>query len=525
MERIIKKLGMAAAMLLPFLSASAYDFEVDGIYYNVISHTESTCSVTNGGVKKSKGDLTIPSKVSYKNKTLSVMYIEAEAFKNCNGLTAITIPNCITEIRSSTFKNCTRLASITIPNSVTAIAEQAFYGCSNLTSITIPNSITELCSGVFFGCTSLTSITIPNSVTVIGTSAFSGCTGLTSITIPNSVKTINSYAFSGCTSLTSITIPNSVEYLSGFYCCSGLTSISIPKSVKTIGRYAFSKCTGITSITIPNSVKAIGHCAFLECTGLTSITIPNSVTKIDSWAFYRCTSLYSVELPASLEEISTDDNACFKGCENIKKLVILGDEDDSFFTFSGWLTYSDYLAVLLPFSELNLEELYLGRMVRYKNLPETPKYSMKLPYFKDTLKKITFGKKIEDIIGETNRSYNLYNNISSIPTTAEIYCENPTPPSGAEYFTDQQYISNVVYVPWEALEAYKQAEGWKNFWDIRPYDPASGIKDVSADDVRADVYKIYNLSGMLVKETADKTEAYDLPAGIYIINGRKVAIR
>ena len=150
---------------------------------------------------------------------------------------------------------------------------------------------------------------------------------------------------------------------------------------------------------------------------------------------------------------------------------------------------------------------------------------MKLPYFKDTLKKINFGKKIEDIIGETNRSYNLYNNISSIPTTAEIYCENPTPPSGAEYFTDQQYISNVVYVPWEALEAYKQAEGWKNFWDIRPYDPASGIKDVSADDVRADVYKIYNLSGMLVKETADKTEAYDLPAGIYIINGRKVAIR
>ena len=38
MERIIKKLGMAAAMLLPFLSASAYDFEVDGIYYLSLIH-------------------------------------------------------------------------------------------------------------------------------------------------------------------------------------------------------------------------------------------------------------------------------------------------------------------------------------------------------------------------------------------------------------------------------------------------------------------------------------------------------
>ena len=83
----------------------------------------------------------------------------------------------------------------------------------------------------------------------------------------------------------------------------------------------------------------------------------------------------------------------------------------------------------------------------------------------------------------------------------------------------------MVYVPWEALEAYKQAEGWKNFWDIRPYDPASGIKDVSADDVRADVYKIYNLSGMLVKETADKRKPTTSLPESTSSTAEKVAIR
>jgi len=190
----------------------------------------------------------------------------------------------------------------------------------------------------------------------------------------------------------------------------------------------------------------------------------------------------------------------------------LGDENVSKLTFKGTYNFNDK-ENLIPFSNLKLEELYLGRVIWCsEGFYTDPSLS--------ELKKITFGKYLNEI-----GSGDVYDGLKSIPTTAEIYCENPTPPSGADKFTNQQYISNVVYVPKEALEAYKQVEGWKNFWDIRAYDPASGIKDVSVDDVRADVFKVYNLAGMLVKETVDKTEAYDLPTGIYIINGRKVAIR
>jgi len=185
-------------------------------------------------------------------------------------------------------------------------------------------------------------------------------------------------------------------------------------------------------------------------------------------------------------------------------LIILGDENASKLFLAA--DKGDFY----PFSKLELEELYLGREVvdshhGYLSL--------------STLKKITFGKYLK-VVGT-----GVYYNINKIPTTAEIYCENITPPYISNKFTTQQYISNVVYVPQEALEAYKQADGWKNFWDIRAYNPESGVEDVSIENVSAEVFRVYNLAGILVKETADKADICNLPSGIYIINGRKVAIR
>ena len=179
----------------------------------------------------------------------------------------------VTSIGSSAFRDCTGLTSVTIPNSVTSIGTNAFQNCSGLASITIPDSVISIGNFAFAYCTSLTSITIPNSVTSIGSYAFAGCSSLTSITIPDSVTSIGSGAFAYCTSLTSITIPNSVT---------------------SIGNYAFEGCTGLTSITIPNSVTSIGEGAFYDCTSLTSVTIPNSVTSIGSSPFSGCVNLVSI---------------------------------------------------------------------------------------------------------------------------------------------------------------------------------------------------------------------------------------
>ena len=172
----------------------------------------------------------------------------------------------VTSIGESAFKDCTGLTSVTIPNSVTSIGNYAFHSCSGLTSITIPNSVTSLSDGAFYGCSELTSITIPDSVTSIGSLAFSGCSGLTSVTIPNSVTSIDDGAFQGC---------------------SGLTSVSIGSGVTSIGQSTFRGCSGLTSITIGSGVTSIGSMAFENCSNLDTVyMMPPTPPSLGTNAFY-----------------------------------------------------------------------------------------------------------------------------------------------------------------------------------------------------------------------------------------------
>ena len=330
----------------------AEDFEVDGIYYNILYG--SKVAVTYQGddfysySNEYSGSVTIPETVTYSGTTYSVTSIGDGAFWDCESLTSITIPNSVTSIGNYAFYYCSGLTSVTIPNSVTSIGDYAFSGCSGLTSLTIPNSVTSIGECAFYEC-SLTSIVveegntmydsrencnaiietatntlitgcqntiIPNSVTSIGDYAFRYCYGLTSVTIPNSVTSIGDYAFHYCYGLTSVTIPNSVTSIGecAFYECKRLISITIPNSVTSIGGCAFYFCDNLTSITIPNSVTSIGDYAFHHCSSLTSVTIGNSVTSIGDYTFRYCSGLTSITIPNSVTSIGDE---AFRGCSSL----------------------------------------------------------------------------------------------------------------------------------------------------------------------------------------------------------------
>ena len=104
------------------VSASAYDVEVDGLYYN-LNVTKKTAEVTYKEQYEASysGRVEIPSSIVIKEVEYKIERIGDYAFYDCSGLT-----------------------SITIPNSVTSISGYAFYGCSGLTSVTIPNSVTTV---------------------------------------------------------------------------------------------------------------------------------------------------------------------------------------------------------------------------------------------------------------------------------------------------------------------------------------------------------------------------------------------
>lgn len=237
-----------------------------------------------------------------------------------NGYGKIVFDNDVQTIPSSAFKNCNSITTITLPDSVTSIESYAFDGCNSLTSVIIPESVISIGKCAFYNCSNLTSITIPDSVTTIGKGAFSGCKSLTSITIPDSVTSIGDSAFSGCSSLTSITIP---------------------ESVTTIESSAFSGCSSLTSITIPDSVTSIEYAAFRDCSSLKSITIPDSVTTIREWAFYNCSSLTSVYC----KSITTPVGGVymFDGNASGRKIYVPTESVNAYKSAEYWSDYKNYI--------------------------------------------------------------------------------------------------------------------------------------------------------------------------------------
>ncbi len=342
MKKLLNFTLLLLALLLP-ATATAHDFCVDGIYYNINGNeaTVTYMGTSSWNHNTYYGDVTIPSAVIYNGTTYSVTTIGASAFENCNGLTSVTIPNSVTSIDFFAFYGCTGLTSITIPDSVTTIGDGAFGGCSGLLNIDIPNTIRSIDLGAFSGTawfesqpegvvyaglialtykgslpdsviiregtlgiadyafnesfTGFRSVKIPNSVIFIGKCAFNCCTNLTDAEIPNSVTSIGEWAFSE-TRLTNVIIPESVSIINDgvFYKCVDLVNVNIPNSVTSIGTDAFHDCSSLTSITIPNKVNAIWDGAFYNCNSLTSISIPNSVTDIGPSAFGGCTGLKNV---------------------------------------------------------------------------------------------------------------------------------------------------------------------------------------------------------------------------------------
>lgn len=178
--KTIKQLLITIAVLLCSATLHAHDFEVDGIYYNILSSANHTVEVTYKGEwsdsfsNEYHGDVVIPEEVVHNGKTYSVTTINYSAFESCTSLTSVVIPNSVKTISHSAFQ-CTGLTNVTIPNSVTSLGYDAFKDCYFLASITIGNGIERIGDDTFMNCHSLTSITIPSYVTSIAGSAFSGC--------------------------------------------------------------------------------------------------------------------------------------------------------------------------------------------------------------------------------------------------------------------------------------------------------------------------------------------------------------
>ena len=202
-----------------------------------------------------------------------------------------------------------------------------------------------------------------------------------------------------------------------FGLCSNLTRIFLPEGLLRMGIGVFSY-SGITEIELPSTLESIPQAAFSQCASLTTIHIPESISFIGPFAFNGCKSLSSFS-----GKFASDDgrylivNNEIKGIAlaNIKELVLPDG-----MTASCGIEESDMLEeVVYPSTITEIWEV--------RNCP--------------SLKSITVKAKTppeaNTIWGNEDGSPTLFQNTNDCP----------------------------IYVPAESLDAYKAADGWKDYAD------------------------------------------------------------
>ena len=257
--------------------------------------------------------------------------------------------------------------------------------------------------------------------------------------------------------LTNLVIPSTVTYegkvykvtrigFDAFNQCDKLTFVDIPSSVKTIGVGAFNFCSSLTSITLKEGLEHIEWNAFEDCRSLENITFPNSLKTIGNYAFSN--TLWYKNHPNGAVYAS---NVFYKYKGDIP-------QNTSFVIKEGTVSISPY-----AFVKENYHEDYSLVSV---SIPNSVKVIGEGVFYRC--------RALTSIV--------IPDGVTAIETLAFHYCKAlnsvtckavEPPVLGSSVFSVVPLTDATLYVPAESVDAYKNADQWKDFGQILPIEPTS----------------------------------------------------
>lgn len=207
----------------------------------------------------------------------------------------------------------------------------------------------------------------------------------------------------------------------------------------------------IRSIVVEDGAVRVGDAAFAGCDSATSLSLPNSVSEIGECAFYRCESLESVTLPKTLTSLGAK---AFFRCMRISKLDIPnGVTEISKMSFSQCYCLD---SLVIPASVTKLDDMAFD-------------YCFAL---------------------------------------SRVVCQSATPPKLGNN-SISQFNGERLYVPAEAVEAYK-ASDWAEF-----FAEIIAIPNPSA----ASVVVVEDADGSAVRVTDGVVTVGGVAAHVYSLQG------
>lgn len=170
------------------------------------------------------------------------------SFTWCEHVTEVALPDGLTRIGKNAFWGTTALKTVALPNSLEYIGTCAFFK-SGLTAITIPQKVTELEQGVFGQCQSLQAVNLHDGITVIRKDAFSRCYAMGQISLPAGLESIGEHAFFACVLLQELEFGAELVSIgpAAFYGCSQLCKLTFKGSAPNLAENAFLGLTATIS--------------------------------------------------------------------------------------------------------------------------------------------------------------------------------------------------------------------------------------------------------------------------------------
>lgn len=483
----------------------------------------------------------------------ALKYIGRSAFAQCGVLRKVTLNEGLTMIDMGAFGNNVALREITFPSTMEVIDQNSFSGCSSLRKVTFNGAVPDMRSWIFTDCKALKEVNAPSieawlnmgfsngesNPAAVAQNLSIGGEPVIDLVIPASVSKINPYAFMNLGTLKSVKVEGTVKTIGeySFAYAPNLESIDFGEGVETIGHRAFSGCA-IKELTLPNSLTILGASCFDSCKSLERINFGSGLEKMDG-AFFDCPSLKAVnvtdlsqwckmEFPASndsnpLETAHTfmvngtvvEDLAIPSDVVSISANALCGGYfksitiPDNVKTIGDGYTFGrnpelEYVSIGSGIKNLDLKIFSWSENIITFRIEDgtspivvvdgygwsTPTSRVQSVYVgRETTLNCTFcpnayyltlGPSVEYADGLKLESHNSLCYINSL---------NPVPPVISD-LTEAQYEKIVVKVPEGSADAYRRADGWKNFahiYDTPDYE-LSNVK-IELDKTHYSIYQ------------------------------------
>ena len=262
----------------------------------------------------------------------------ASGFANCYSLASITLPEGITRLGNLVFSRCYALKELTLPASVVEIGIATFINCTSLEKLVCLPTVPPVCGNYFLDSTKDGWIVVPKGCVDIYKAA-DGWKNYAHRIISADEAESPVISFKD-------PLVKSICLANWDRDSDGELSEREAAAVTSLGRvfYDNQEITSFDELAYFTGLSEIGQSAFTNCSALTSISLPEGVTTIGDWAFFACSALKELTLPASVTSVGS---SAFYRCFYLNKLICLAPnppacgEDILGLTREGWIVVPD----------------------------------------------------------------------------------------------------------------------------------------------------------------------------------------